>query len=90
MAGGCTCSAAVHVPLSGTNVMKSLYTVCSLYDGLPVIMRLVDKACTASDVEAYVEAIGSMVNKHAYPVRGCDAETYSMEAFIHWNGPALA
>jgi hypothetical protein len=87
---GCVCSSDEHKPLSGVHVMQSLYTNPALHDGIPEIMRIVDKACTLSSCEAFIEAVGSMLNKHADKVRGCDLETYSMEAFIHWNAPALA
>ena len=30
-----------------------------------------------------------MVNIHADSRRGLSADKYSMEAFIHWNGPTL-
>jgi len=70
--------------------MKSLYTTSSLYDGLPAVMRIFDKSSTASSCEAFVEAIASMVGKHASAERGSAVRTYSIETFIHWNAPALA
>jgi hypothetical protein len=86
---GCTCTILERIPRSGRHVMKSLYTVKALYGGLSGIMRIVDRGCTTSSCEAYVEAIGSKVNVHASALRGLDAETYSMEAWIDWNSCAL-
>lgn len=60
-----------------------------LYEGISGIRLIVDKACTTASCEAYVEGIGSKVNAHASKMRGTDLETYSREAFIAWNGPAL-
>ena len=55
--------------------MHSLFTNPALYDGIPGIMRIVDKACTFSS-EAFIEVVGSIhTNKCAAamwrPLNGC-------------------
>jgi hypothetical protein len=83
----CACTVHQRKPRSGIHVMKA--TDEELYTGLSGIMRIVDRACTTSSCEAYVEAIGSKLNTHASAIRGLDVKTYSMEAWIAWNSPAL-
>ena len=74
---------------SGTVVMKSLFTCKELYIGMGDVLDTFQACALKSRNEAVVEGIGSVVNIHADSRRGLSANKYSMEAFIHWNGPTL-
>ena len=40
--------------------------------------------------ESVVESMGKTVADHANAKRGCDIETYTNEAVVHWNAPPIA
>ena len=75
--------------LSGTVMMKELFTSEALYKDVPDWMYLFELCVTHTSNEAVVESMGNVIDKHASPTRGLLPENYAREAFIHWNGPPL-
>jgi hypothetical protein len=75
---------------SGTVIMAYLYTEKELYEDCGDIMWLFEACVLKIRNEAVVEGMGSIVSKHADKRRGrIEAESYTGEAFVHFNGPPL-
>ena len=69
-----------------------MFTTKSFYadpsQSVKLWLHLFNHCILKSRCEAVVEGMGCVLDKHADSQRHLKIEKYTMEAMIHWNGPA--
>jgi hypothetical protein len=73
--------------ISGTVIMKDLFTEEKMYSGAPDWLYLFNHCALKTVNEAVVESMGSMLDRHAVGSRGLPMAKYVAESIIHWNAP---
>jgi hypothetical protein len=77
---------------SGVVIMQYMFTTKSFYadpsQSVKLWLHLFNHCILKSRCEAVVEGMGCVLDKHADSQRHLKIEKYTMEAMIHWNGPA--
>eukprot|EP00918_Siedleckia_nematoides_P025746 GHVU01055578.1.p1 GENE.GHVU01055578.1~~GHVU01055578.1.p1 ORF type:complete len:390 (-),score=46.99 GHVU01055578.1:512-1681(-) len=75
--------------LSGTRIMKDLFTTRALYAGLADILYVFEMCVLKTHNESVLESVGNILGIHADDGRAPDPSSVEVEAFVHWNGPPL-
>jgi hypothetical protein len=76
-------------PVSGTVIMKDLFTQPALYGGLADWLYLFQHCALKTSNEAVVESMGCVLDHFASPVRNLSFVRFCRDAFTSWNGPKL-
>ena len=77
--------------VSGTVIMKDLFTVPELRRDLEYILYVFNHLILKIVNEAVVEGMGSMMSMHGDKLRGClRQELTEIEALVHYNFPPLS